>query len=1408
MEKPSAIKQFEAGEDLPFPSPKTLESTYMELQRLQSKLKEGFDLPPPEKFAVSGSDSLLAASPSFDSFYRNKIQRKDAELEDEYSQLIDGEIPIRRSGLRKGGSKSMERPGRKSNPLREKYAAWKREFSGSPFLIALPTESQLSHVYSLQYKNTLYDKALRSVWQLCPPALTRTLSLLRGLLDGFSHDTTVLDHIFLEHKQLLRSPAALLAIGEVPLLNFDLDAITGGIPSPASQRWLAQSKLPSSVSLAGVELGGLDPMSMPTRTTGRKETSSRVSFSSLPPYLSDPYSPQLSSEMLSPRDQELAYARRQLSFESSPTSPHVVISATDCANYSLGILANSVTNSVLTRQDSHSVLPSPPNTVSGCSYIAPGSPLISELAISMSNAHITHRLDYLAADLTSISSLLWPSSACPSAYFPPPTTSTRAKPSEQHTSIDPQQANTDFNSFLGLGSAATYAAISAGALSYQLASTQPAAPVSATARIDASTAPLHNAPQSSAPNIFTSCIACKNASVDVLLVQLQHDAICVKSGEDEASYLWKKKWQHLHHSHSDQRLQDPNTIDYETSDDASPVIAVADVISEMTGSQTELPIQPVAIVPDVGRSASPAPVSVTPDHTATSTNTVSSHFAAATTSSGLGTPSAPSPSPSPPVSIQHSAPSTTTAAPPTAAMKRSSSSGIAGSASGSSRPKSTTFGSIMSSVSGNSGSSTTAHATPIPQFIPVSDMNLLHLRHRFSFLRHVIFSLLKGRPVVIHAEARNRPWVEQVVASLTCFVPGHHLSGDSVAQSLQQLETNNNGEYLPRPVFHTKVVPWRDARDVIFESIHGQGLSSASTKSRLKHTKLVISRFLELHIQKMKSYSTVAKQSEPKETVAPTPVAASVVPKTAVAPLPVSSIAQSASGTTSPNSSVPVTPIPNIPTLSVASRQALKLSHLAHVKLIGLDKSCPVPKSVERYVTYWDWEAEELTCVPYERGKLLDAMINPKKQWPDEASYRSHIHFHLSDLATRAWMYYHMSCIGLVVGGITPLTNFQSAVPPTLSSSPSPSSAVFSIPSSYGSVGGGYSPPIDSLRNPLSVSGSPANDWSTGRTPTEPGHFTSQVAAPKVSTRSLTAAPTLTSPRTLGPSSPPHHGSSSTSKTSPIPPLNTDDLGFEPSTGMLKSGHAHSSSTGGLNSSQTITGATTHGFGTPAKLKDSMSLALGPSLSTLTEPSGASLPSPPSGMSSPRSHNQPGSLWSSTATVTSALSGGFATSQAPSASAGFGKAPATASKAPFAKTASSGSIDPHPRVSGISSSSSAQSAPTPADYAFQSHSIQQRTKATYFASLKVLENDAEIIEYLAELIKTQQAQDVRTNAMAFQSYSTLQLNDLVAIALAHDPEMAPPLAPAPVVPGTTSSSAASIKLDFTATKTYKNVLLS
>lgn len=1305
-----------------------------------------------------------------------------------------------------------------------------------------PTHAQLSHVYSLQYKNTLYDKALRSIWQLCPPALTRTLSLLRGLLDGFSHDTTVLDHIFTEHKQLLRNPSALLAIGEVPLLNFDLDALNGPLPSPASQRWLAQSKLPPGVSLAGVEFGGLDPLNMATTShrNTHKNQGSRLSFSSLPPYLLDPYAPDShrslhadSSELPSPRDYDsVGSARRQLSFAENVVGSNSAglsaccdtMSAT-CATHSLGLLASVITASSA-GANTPGALPAPANSISGSSYISPGSPLISELAMATANAHIAHRLDYLAADLTSISTLLWPAASCPSAYFPPPSSaSAQSKSSSLQPWADSVIANSDFGSFMGLGTAASYAALSSGALSMSLASSpsKPGAtnlPMnSLAARFDMSNVPGNvRAAQYVAPNTFTSCVACKHASVDSMMVQLQHDAICVKSGEDEAVHLWNMKWRKLHDASTEERLS--STKEGESNDQN------ADNPQGKPGKETEntssvLSEEDTPSASLITPVASPAP-SLTPNSASTPTGS-------AYNSTGSIPTQIPSPSPSPPVVVVAPSPNNTVSSLASGGMKKSPSSGGVGATPSSNVRKSTSFANLASN--NNASSHTPTNATPVAQHVPVSEMNLLHLRNRFSFLRHVIFSLLKGRPVVIHAEARHRPWVEQVIASLQCFVPGHHLSGDTenlsngtgAGASFEQTNTPS-AQYLPRQSFLAKVVPWRDARDVIFETIHNQPISGSSTKARQKHTKLVISRFLELHVQKMKLYSTVAKHAEtctskPNSSVPPQPHARQENNKSPTPPY---------SNTTSPS------PQPNtIPTLSTASRQALKLAHLSHVRLMGLDKSCPVPKSVERYITYWDWEAEELTCVPYEKGKLLDAMINPKKQWPDEASYRSHIHFHLSDLASRAWMYYHMCCIGLVVAGTNPLpssldsqrtplsptvtlppsgVNSFAAMGPASSSLSASSSAVLSGSGFGPAVVGSYSPPVEHLsRNPLSAPGSPHSDWSTGaRTPTEQNvfAFNAQIA-PKQSHRGLSNSQS-------SPVSPRHgrqhsgqqqSGLASHAKTSPIPPISGDDLGFEPSSGMLaKSSSTHAANAVGPSHHHSHLGQ--HQTpSTPSKAKE-MPVSLGPSLSSVApSPSvGPSLNS--SGMVSPRS-NMPNWMPNSP----SSIAGATATNPPGTPSAPLNK---SSRQTPFrlSRNDSSSSIDPR-LASGISAglggaatNPNQSTAPTPADYAFQAHCLQQRMKTSYFTSLKLFEHDAEIIEYLAELIKMQQAQDVRGIGSAFQAFSALQLNDLISIAFADDPNAPPPPPPSqPQVPGA-SGMPTPIKLDFTATRTFKNVLLS
>ena len=294
LSKPAAVKTFESGEDLPFPSPSTLETTYIELEKLQRQIKGGGKLfkveklPKPRRSAsnVSTGDS----GSIFDAFYRKKIAQQNEELDEALDSLNEETMPQQSKAPSEPAraEDGNRKRGRARNPLRDLYEPWKLETkkqlkNGSAvFSIVEPSQEQLGHVYSLHYKNTLYDKSLRSVWQLCPPALTRSLSLLRGLLDGFSHNSVVLDHILAEHKQLLRSPASLLAIGEVPIVNFDLDAINASTPTPSSLRWLSQGKVQAPISLASLELGGLDAIHM----SNGPRNSNRFSFASLPSYLS------------------------------------------------------------------------------------------------------------------------------------------------------------------------------------------------------------------------------------------------------------------------------------------------------------------------------------------------------------------------------------------------------------------------------------------------------------------------------------------------------------------------------------------------------------------------------------------------------------------------------------------------------------------------------------------------------------------------------------------------------------------------------------------------------------------------------------------------------------------------------------------------------------------------------------------------------------------------------------------------------------------------------------------------------------------------------------------------------------------------------------------------------------------
>lgn len=49
---------------------------------------------------------------------------------------------------------------------------------------------------------------------------------------------------------------------------------------------------------------------------------------------------------------------------------------------------------------------------------------------------------------------------------------------------------------------------------------------------------------------------------------------------------------------------------------------------------------------------------------------------------------------------------------------------------------------------------------------------LLQLRSKISFLKHIIFSLLKGRPVIIHALPSNENIIRETIRSFCVFIPG------------------------------------------------------------------------------------------------------------------------------------------------------------------------------------------------------------------------------------------------------------------------------------------------------------------------------------------------------------------------------------------------------------------------------------------------------------------------------------------------------------------------------------------------------------------------------------------------------------------------------------------------------------
>eukprot|EP00050_Salpingoeca_kvevrii_P022525 m.127780 g.127780 ORF g.127780 m.127780 type:complete len:288 (+) comp9733_c0_seq3:1542-2405(+) len=92
--------------------------------------------------------------------------------------------------------------------------------------------------------------------------------------------------------------------------------------------------------------------------------------------------------------------------------------------------------------------------------------------------------------------------------------------------------------------------------------------------------------------------------------------------------------------------------------------------------------------------------------------------------------------------------------------------------------------------------------------------------------------------------------------------------------------------------------------------------------------------------------------------------------------------------------------------------KGLTLADLAHIRLIGISKDAGnyLPPSVDRFVTTFDFESETLMA-PHYQGVYLDNLAAIIKYWKTDKLVLSHVHCMLLDLASHAFVYYHVFCL-------------------------------------------------------------------------------------------------------------------------------------------------------------------------------------------------------------------------------------------------------------------------------------------------------------------------------------------------------------------------------------------------------------
>jgi hypothetical protein len=90
------------------------------------------------------------------------------------------------------------------------------------------------------------------------------------------------------------------------------------------------------------------------------------------------------------------------------------------------------------------------------------------------------------------------------------------------------------------------------------------------------------------------------------------------------------------------------------------------------------------------------------------------------------------------------------------------------------------------------------------------------------------------------------------------------------------------------------------------------------------------------------------------------------------------------------------------------SSVGIKNTELSFFKLIGLSKKISIQKSIQRYITIFDFESKTLISPRY-NGGMLDSLFNLKKRWPDEGTFIARIHLYFSDIGSKVSLLYNLT---------------------------------------------------------------------------------------------------------------------------------------------------------------------------------------------------------------------------------------------------------------------------------------------------------------------------------------------------------------------------------------------------------------